>query len=121
MQRDLALEKRKTNEQHKYIEDLRKELKILQENQQKINMQKKPVKPAIRPKTSHPGNYRSTQTQPKESTLNIQANIPGLQLSTNEIKKKNEQLEKELKEVKMKLQQSENELSRRKIADTSRK
>lgn len=32
MQRDLALEKRKTNEQHKYIEDLRKELKTLQEN-----------------------------------------------------------------------------------------
>jgi hypothetical protein len=72
LQRDLALEKRKTAEQHKYIEDMRKELKTLQNNQtQQANMKKKPV---IRPASSHPSNYRpniSKIAQPKESTLNI--------------------------------------------------
>ena len=80
-------------------------------------MKKKVAKPIVRPASSHPSNYRSTLVQPKESTLNIPPQDP----ETNEIKKKNEQLELELKEIKIKLQKSENELSRRQMRQSALK
>jgi hypothetical protein len=71
---------------------------------EQANMKKKAVKPATRPMTSHPANYRSNiQPQPKENTLNVASKDI---LETDEIKKKNELLEKELNEVRMKLEKS---------------
>ena len=89
--RDLAIEKRKNIEQNKYIEDLRRQLKNTQSNLDQANMKKKVAKPAMRPMTSHPSNLRSQLQQPKENTLNIASKDV---LETDEIKKKNDVLEK---------------------------
>lgn len=82
-------------------------------------MKKKQTKPLIRPSSSHPNSYKSSQPAAKDSTLNIQAPIQDVQ--TEQIKHKNEQLEKELKQIKLKLEQSENELNKRKVKDNSSK
>lgn len=58
-------------------------------------MKKKQTKPLIRPNSSHPNNYKSSQPAAKDNTLNIQ--IPLQDVQTEQIKHKNEQLEKELK------------------------
>jgi hypothetical protein len=55
-------------------------LKTLQANQeQAINMKKKQTKPLIRPSSSHPNSYKSSQPAAKDSTLNIQASILDVQ------------------------------------------
>ena len=54
------------------------------------NMKKKAAKPAMRPMSSHPSNLRAHQ-QPKENTLNIASKDV---IETDEIKKKNDLLEK---------------------------
>jgi hypothetical protein len=57
-------------------------LKSLQTNQeQAINMKKKQTKPLIRPNSSHPNSYKSSQpaVQPKDSSLNIQVPMKDVQ------------------------------------------
>jgi len=56
-------------------------------------MKKKQTKPLLRPNSSHPNSYKSSQPSsnpPKENTLNIPIIVQDVQ--TEEIKIKNEQL-----------------------------
>ena len=62
--------------------------------------------------SSHPA---SRINQPKENTLNVAVSKDVIE--TDEIKKKNDILEKELQQIRLKLEQSENELSKRKFTD----
>ena len=62
--------------------------------------------------SSHPA---SRINQPKENTLNVAVSKDVIE--TDEIKKKNDVLEKELQQIRLKLEQSENELSKRKFTD----
>lgn len=94
LSRDMAMEKRKGLEQQKHIEDLRRQLKNVQ-NEQVVNMKKK-SKPIVRPNSSHPNSYQSSQPiKPVKEDVNVPLQVHDVH--TEEIKSKNQQLEKELR------------------------